>query len=80
VAVKDLVQVYPNPARSRMTVEGDHIEKIELFNTLGQRLASIRGNGELKQTVSLNAYPAGVYLLKMHVNRQVVVKNIIITD
>ncbi len=61
------INAYPNPAGERLSLElpGDWATsyKIQLINTVGQTVIQQSAQGGSTQSFSLNAVPAGVYLL-----------------
>lgn len=64
------VMIYPNPAREQVliTVKNKPIEKIQLFNVLGQRVMSTEGNNLAKMNLDISPYDDGVYFLKINQN------------
>lgn len=58
------IAVYPNPAQQLITVEGEGMTSITIYNTLGQKLASIPAqNG--KNAVNVADYAEGLYTLQI---------------
>jgi hypothetical protein len=58
--------VYPNPAVDVLTVtSAQAITGLELSDLQGRQLQKLQPAGVLKADVSLTAYPAGVYLLRI---------------
>jgi parallel beta-helix repeat protein len=51
--------VYPNPTKDIITVENTALEKLEIYNYLGEKILSSKNN-----TVNLSDFPASVYLLQ----------------
>ena len=56
--------VYPNPTNGLVTITGQELESAEVFNALGQRVATATGEGE-RLTVGLNGLPAGIYFVNV---------------
>ena len=56
--------LYPNPANSLITITGKDLKQAEVFNTLGQRVATAKGEGE-QMTVDISALPSGVYFVNI---------------
>jgi hypothetical protein len=56
--------VYPNPTSGLVTITGQDLKSAEVFNTLGQQVATATGEGETLQ-VDLNGLPAGVYFVNI---------------
>ncbi len=67
VAENDLEQrfeVYPNPTTGQVTIIGQDLKAAEVFNTLGQCVATVKGEGE-QLTVDISSLPAGVYFVNI---------------
>ena len=58
------MMVYPNPAVSVFTVSGENLKQIEVFDILGQKIATLQATGN-KTPVDLIGQPAGVYLINV---------------
>ena len=55
------VQVYPNPARDRVTIDGAEAAEVQVYNALGQLVKTVQGTNE----VDLSGLVDGVYLLRI---------------
>jgi parallel beta-helix repeat protein len=53
------IQVWPNPTSSTLHIEGDYINKVEIYNLLGQSVLT----SEKVETIDLNHLEKGVYFL-----------------
>ena len=58
------VNIVPNPKMSTVTITGQDLKSAEVINTLGQRVATVKGEGE-HLTVDISALPAGVYFVNV---------------
>ena len=65
--LENTLKVYPNPTSNMLNVEGEGMDNIEVYNTIGQRVMSIEvtGNSTQINTESLNN---GVYFLRIMAN------------
>lgn len=70
----DDIMVSPNPVMDVVRVQGNRIQKIEIYNALGSMVEVIDNPGN---TINLSSYQAGVYLFKITSERGVLVKKII---
>ena len=60
----NIITVFPNPTRSEITIKGyKNLLNTEVFNVMGQKLQTTDF-----ETISLNNYPSGIYLLKIFSN------------
>jgi len=56
--------LYPNPSTGIVTISGTNLKQAKVINTLGQCVATIKGEGE-QLTVDLSVLPAGVYFVNI---------------
>ena len=56
--------LYPNPATGFVAITGKNLMQAQVFNTLGQCVATAKGEGE-RLTVDISNLPAGVYFVKV---------------
>ena len=62
----DGLKVWPNPVRDNLTVEGENVCRVELYNAVGgQVLANPFVTGS-RSTLSVSHLPSGVYVLKAY--------------
>jgi hypothetical protein len=70
------ITIYPNPARESFTVFGfDNDAEIELYNNLGMKVFQEKIHPEAVITPNLNS---GVYMAKIKINDNIIVKKIIL--
>lgn len=62
--VSDGLRVWPNPARDNLTIEGENICRVELFNAVGRQVLAHFSVTDNRSTLSVSHLPAGVYVLK----------------
>ena len=56
-------QVYPNPAKEKLFVEGDDISQISLTNMLGNEVFTSANNGQNKIEIPVSNFCNGLYVL-----------------
>ncbi len=56
--------IHPNPTIGVFTITGQDLKSAEVFNTLGQKVATARGEGETMQ-IDLSELPIGVYFVNI---------------
>lgn len=59
----DQLTISPNPAKTIVTISGATISKLEIFNAMGQIIAS---KVENINTVNVSSYNSGIYLFKLY--------------
>jgi hypothetical protein len=66
--------IYPNPVASTLTVQSsEQIDKIELYDVLGKKVASITG----ATAINMATFNSGIYILKVHSNNKVTSQKVI---
>lgn len=62
------VKVYPNPANEKLFISGTEstIKRIQLFNTLGQKVADFEKNNLMEVVLDVSLYKEGIYFLIMN--------------
>ncbi|MDI9256874.1 T9SS type A sorting domain-containing protein [Flavobacterium sedimenticola] len=70
------IVVYPNPAESKLFVDSRNnlVEKIEIFNSLGESVKTINAGFEV---INISDFASGVYLMKVSSEDKIVTKKII---
>ena len=59
------ITVYPNPAKSVVTVKGNHIASVQVIDNLGRVVKVVSAKDAMNPAISVNGLPAGVYQLKI---------------
>ena len=67
------VFAYPNPCTGTLYIINENADRIELYNMSG-RLLEVVNDGDTHVTLNMQAYPAGLYLLKVGNGVQKVLK------
>ncbi len=58
-----LIQIFPNPATTSITIQTPQASTIEIFNLEGQILRTIKQT-ELKTSIDVSQLPAGIYFIR----------------
>jgi hypothetical protein len=76
------IQLYPNPANGQFTVDLKNVQvrsaSVELYNVLGQQVIPATDVKNNEISISTKQTPKGVYVLKIHTDKGVAVKRLII--
>lgn len=59
---ESLLTIYPNPARTTITITGENLRQIGVSNMLGQRVAIHQAEGS-ETIIDISILPAGIYFL-----------------
>jgi hypothetical protein len=71
--------IYPNPAKETLTIEGISIKQIVIYNAVGQMVEKINCDENIIN-INIEAFPAGIYLLNITDEKgHIVTKKISIT-
>ena len=71
------IEVYPNPVENQLTIQAPGLQRVVIFNVMGQQIATI----ETKQdecTIAMGAYPKGLYTVQIVTDNGLVNKNVIV--
>jgi len=75
--LKSKIKIYPNPTTDLISIEPNEaiiIDKYELWNSIGQKIAEIDG---AQKSIDMSTYQHGIYLLKVHVGDELLVHRIV---
>ena len=61
--VAESYSIYPNPTTNTITVCGNDIKEVQIFNICGQNIMTVNGTNNVK--VNLSNYAAGIYMVKV---------------
>lgn len=56
--------IHPNPTTGLVSVLGKNLRLVEVFNTIGQRILTVNGEGETL-SLDLGSQPAGIYFVNI---------------
>ena len=57
-----IFDIFPNPTTGTFSLTGENISYVEVYDSTGQRITSLKGNGD-KTTINLNSQPTGLYFV-----------------
>ena len=70
-------QIYPNPVEGDLTIQAEGLQRVVLYNQLGQQVASLQTK-QSSLTLPMNDYPKGIYLIRLVTEKGVVHRNVIV--
>lgn len=62
----EVLKVWPNPAHDIISVEGEDIRRVELYDAVGRLAVSESNVNENRCTLSVSHLPSGIYILKAY--------------
>ena len=71
------VSVSPNPVENQLTVKAKGLQRIVIYNVMGQQVASISTKQD-ETIVEMSAYPKGLYTLQLVTCDGVLIRNIVV--
>jgi hypothetical protein len=69
------LEIYPNPANDKLTIETTQKSEIEILNIQGQLIKSITSNG--KTTIDISELAPGMYFVKVKTENGIAVKKFV---
>ncbi len=71
------VNVYPNPTTGIVNVEAEGMTHVEVYDNEGRRLQDYDANDRDKITVDMTIYVSGVYFIRVHSPKTVLIQKVI---
>lgn len=69
--------IYPNPANQQLNIVSTFvIEKVEVFSLAGELVKMVQPSNKIEVNLDLRSLYAGMYLVKVKIGNQVVVKRV----
>jgi hypothetical protein len=73
------VAIYPNPAQDAVHIlTEDGLQRVEIYNLLGQAIETFEMNGEDQITIHTSQYDSGIYMVRITTESRVVSKQLIV--
>jgi hypothetical protein len=73
---KMMINIYPNPAFNEITVDGENINQVSLYDLKGNIISDApKANNSIK--IDVSGLTSGIYIIRIQTNKKVIVKKII---
>lgn len=73
---KMMINIYPNPAFNEITVDGENINQVSLYDLKGNIISDVpKANNSIK--IDVSGLTSGIYIIRIQTNKKVIVKKII---
>lgn len=69
---REMVSIYPNPARDVIFVGGSNVQRVEVFNVTGQMVASSMGT-----EINVSQLDSGMYFVRVTAEEGIVIRSIV---
>jgi len=70
--------VYPNPAENQLNIIANDLQCVHIYNMMGQLVESVKVKSQDQYTISVEAYPSGLYTLQIVTKQGVFNKNVVV--
>lgn len=74
VVLEQNIDVYPNPVTNTLYFNGANVNRVEIYDMIGNKVAA---QENVSNSISMNELTAGIYMVKFITNEGVVVKKIV---
>lgn len=71
------ILIYPNPANSELNVQSENVDKVSIYNTMGQNVINI-STPKNSETLDISKLPKGIYFVRFDKGNSTITKKIII--
>ncbi len=69
--------IYPNPATDQMNVSANNIERVEIYNAMGQKVKTMTASGNTVRII-VSDLAKGAYVAKIHANGAVATQKVVV--
>ena len=68
----DVVSLYPNPVKDRLTIKVENFQSVEVFNVVGQQVQT-----STESVIDMSGLQQGIYFIRVAADGKIVVKRIV---
>ncbi|MDD4848402.1 MAG: carboxypeptidase regulatory-like domain-containing protein [Bacteroidales bacterium] len=68
--MENAFNIFPNPANDKVTIQGDNIESISVYNSLGQIINNVK---VVNQSINTSSFECGTYIFRIITNDGIIV-------
>jgi hypothetical protein len=72
------VSIYPNPAENLLNINAEGLQKVVVYNTMGQLVKTIEIGGQDQFTMEVGNYPTGLYTIQLVTAKGMLSKTILV--
>ena len=72
------VSVYPNPTENQLNIEAKGLQRVSVYNAMGQLVKTVEVGGQDQFTMEVGNYPTGLYTLRLVMDKGVINKTILV--
>ena len=63
------VEIYPNPATDELFVKGEDVERVLIYNVVGQKIKEVEAHGDVVTRISLSGLTPTLYLVEVQTRK-----------
>lgn len=78
VEKEDPMAVYPNPAENQLNIVANGLQRVAIYNEMGQLVKAAEVGGQDQITLQVADYPAGLYTIQVVTANGVMTKNVVV--
>ena len=71
------INVYPNPTKGEVTLEGEGLSRVRIVNTIGQTVYNAKVEGD-QVRIDLSGMAKGIYMMHIEAENGQAVKKIVV--
>jgi hypothetical protein len=71
------IQMYPNPTKGKITVQGERLNCVEVFDLRGTKLIELKASSDYI-TMDVSGLSTGCYLVKIHSDQGIIIKKLML--
>ena len=72
------VSIYPNPAENQLNINAEGLQRVSVYNAMGQLVKTVEVGGQNQFTLEVGSYPTGLYTLRLVMAKGVLSKTILV--
>lgn len=72
------VSIYPNPTENQLNIVAEDLQRISMYNAIGQLVKTVEVGGQNQFTMEVGNYPTGLYTLRLVMDKGVINKTILV--
>ena len=72
------VSIYPNPAENQLSIIAEGLQRIAVYNAMGQLVKTVEVGGQDQFTLLVSDFPAGLYTIQVVTTTGVMTKNVVV--
>ena len=72
------VSIYPNPAENQLSIIAEGLQRITVYNAMGQLVKTVEVGGQDQFTLPVSDYPSGLYTIQVVTANGAMTRNVVV--